>query len=151
MTLQGVVNQGKHYPGNTLVGCNAWVIHQRKKIFGDDCAEFKPKRWIEDDKDYIERTNPYFFAFWVGTRACIGRDICLLEIDKAVPLWLRLFDVSGTMRSFIFTLADRILEIKLVDPKKEWEVHNSFVVKQHGIDATFAVSKYPEQEKSVAA
>ena len=69
------------------------------------------------------------------------------ELVKAVPLWLRLFDVSGTMGFFISALADRILEIKLVDPKKEWEVHNSFVVKQHGVDATFAVSKYPEQEK----
>ena len=73
------------------------------------------------------------------------------ELVKAVPLWLLLFDVSGTMGSFIFTFADPILEIKLVDLKKEWEVNSSFVVKQHGVDATFAVRKYPEQEKLVAA
>ena len=119
-------------------------MHQRKKIFGDDCVEFKPRRWIEGDKDYTERTNPYFFAFWVGTRACIGRNISLLEIGKTVPLWLRLFDVSGTMGSFIFTLAERVAQIKLVDHKKEREVHTSFVVKQHGVDATFAMRKYPE-------
>ena len=91
---QGAVIQGKHYPGNTLVGCNAWVIHQRKEIFGDDCAEFKPERWIEGDPAYIKRINQYFFAFGAGTRACIGRNISLLEIGKAVPVWLRLFDVS---------------------------------------------------------
>lgn len=92
---QGAVIQGTWYPGNTLVGCNAWVIHQRQEVFGDDCAEFKPERWIEGDPDHIKKMNQSFFAFGAGTRACIGRSISLLEIGKAVPVWLRLFDVSG--------------------------------------------------------
>ena len=91
---QGATIQGKWYPGNTLVGCNAWVIHQRKEIFSDDCEEFKPERWIEGDPDHIKRMNNYFFAFGAGSRACIGRSISLLEIGKAVPHWLRLFNVS---------------------------------------------------------
>lgn len=92
---QGSMIQGKWYPGNTLVGCNAWVIHQRKEVFGDDCAEFKPERWIEGDPEQIKKMNQSFFAFGAGTRACIGRSISLLEIGKAVPVWLRLFDVSA--------------------------------------------------------
>ena len=91
---QGATIQGKWYPGNTLVGCNAWIIHFRKEIFGDDCYEFRPERWIEGDPDNIKKMNNYFFAFGAGTRACIGRNISLLEIGKAVPHWLRRFHVS---------------------------------------------------------
>ena len=45
------------------------------------------------------------------------------------------------------SLADRRMQIKLVDPEKEWTVHNSFVVKQHGVNATFSMRKYLEKEK----
>jgi hypothetical protein len=37
--------------------------------------------------------NNYTFAFGAGARGCIGRSISLLDIGKAVPDWLRLFDV----------------------------------------------------------
>lgn len=90
---QGAMIDGKHYPGNTLVGCNAWIIHFRKEIFGDDCRQFRPERWLEGDPEKIKLMNKNFFAFGAGTRTCIGRNISLLEIGKALPTWLRLFKV----------------------------------------------------------
>lgn len=42
--LQGSEIMGKWYPGITLVGYNAWMIHQRPAIFGKYCGEFLLKR-----------------------------------------------------------------------------------------------------------
>lgn len=91
---QGATIMGKWYPGGTLVGCNGWIIHKRKEIFGEDCEDFRPERWIDGDKENIRNMNKYFFAFGAGARACIGRNISLLEIGKMVPTCLRMFDVS---------------------------------------------------------
>ena len=102
----GATILGEWYPGGTIVGCNAWVIHQRREVFGEDAAEFKPERWIEGDAEKIKRMNSCFFAFGAGSRACIGRNISLLEIGKAVPVWLRIFDVR---RSPIWRLMKIIL------------------------------------------
>ena len=95
--LGGAEIMGKWYPGSTIVGCNAWVIHQRREIFGEDASDFRPERWIEGDPDSIKKMHNNFFAFGAGSRACLGRNISLLEIGKAVPVWLRIFDVSSLL------------------------------------------------------
>ncbi|KAF4612597.1 hypothetical protein G7Y89_g15581 [Cudoniella acicularis] len=74
--------------------------------------------------------NLYHFAFGAGTRACIGRNISLLEIGKALPTWLRIFDIA------------------LADPEKDWRVHNAFVVKQLDATAYFSMREAPKLEKS---
>lgn len=40
-------------PG-TIVGMNAWVIHQNKEIFGDDAASFNPERWLRGEAETEE-------------------------------------------------------------------------------------------------
>jgi len=98
----GAEIMGKWYPGSTIVGCNAWVIHQRREIFGEDASDFRPERWIEGDPDSIKKMNNNFFAFGAGSRACLGRNISLLEIGKAVPVWLRMFDVSSLLPLILY-------------------------------------------------
>ena len=97
----GAEIMGKWYPGGTIVGCNAWVIHQRQEVFGEDAAEFRPERWIDGDPDTIKLMNNSFFTFGAGGRACLGRNISLLEIGKAVPVWLRMFDVCISLSSYL--------------------------------------------------
>lgn len=110
---EGAKILGTWYPGGTIVGCNAWVIHQRREIFGEDAAAFRPERWIEGngvDHERIKLMNSYFFAFGVGSRTCLGRHISLLEISKAVPVWLRMFDVSFSFFIFFLARSDRKTE-----------------------------------------
>lgn len=44
---QGAEICGEHITGGTIVGCNAWVIHRRSEIFGQDVDVYQPERWIE--------------------------------------------------------------------------------------------------------
>ncbi len=43
-----------------------------------------------------------------------------------------------------------ISKISLVEPEKEWTIHNSFVVKQHDFNVRFAMRQYPDNEKAEA-
>ncbi|KAL8889454.1 MAG: hypothetical protein Q9215_003289 [Flavoplaca cf. flavocitrina] len=37
----------EYIPGGTIVGCNAWVIHRRPEVFGEDVDVYRPERWLE--------------------------------------------------------------------------------------------------------
>lgn len=90
---QGATIAGRFIPGGSTVGINAWVAHRNKSVYGSDADSWRPERWLEIDAAGrgadIER---YFFAFGMGSRTCIGKNISLLEMSKLVPQLLRKFD-----------------------------------------------------------
>ncbi|KAI1444384.1 cytochrome P450 [Annulohypoxylon stygium] len=102
---------GQYVKGGTIVGCSAWIIHRRPEIWGEDVDDFRPERWLVDEKlkgeEKIEQErrvremNGMMFQFGMGARTCIGKNISLLEIYKVVPSLLRRFDVSPLSRPLI--------------------------------------------------
>lgn len=91
---QGIEICGEYIPGGVIVGCNAWVIHRRKELFGEDIDNFRPERWIEASPERLKAMSGAMFQFGAGARTCIGRNISLLEIYKLVPTFLRNFQVG---------------------------------------------------------
>ncbi|APA08465.1 hypothetical protein sscle_04g032350 [Sclerotinia sclerotiorum 1980 UF-70] len=123
---QGLEIAGEWIKGGTIVGCNAWVIHHRREIFGEDVEVFRPERWlVDEEKDgeaeekRIKEMNGTMLMFGMGARSCIGRNISLLEIYKLVPSFLRRF------------------EIALEHPDQEWTLRNSWFVRQLDFRTTF--------------
>jgi cytochrome P450 len=92
---QGITILGEQIPGGTVVGCNAWVLHRRPEIFGDDVNVFRPERWLEASPEKLKEMKATMFQFGAGARTCIGKNISLLEIYKLVPSFLRRFEVSA--------------------------------------------------------
>lgn len=113
----GVELCGKFLPEGTIVGCNAWTIHRDRKFYGDDADEFKPDRWLIDDKEKISSMERANFAFGGGPRVCVGKNIALLEINKFVPELFRRF------------------ELHLVDPAR-YRLLPGWLVLQEGLDVT---------------
>jgi len=90
---QGIEVLGERIPGGTIVGCNAWVLHRRPEVFGEDVDAFRPERWIEAGPEKLREMKATMFQFGAGARTCIGRHISTLEIYKLVPSLLRRFEV----------------------------------------------------------
>ncbi|PLB52502.1 cytochrome protein [Aspergillus steynii IBT 23096] len=89
---EGVTLAGKFLPGGTSVGVNSWVIHYNEEVFGPDAAEFKPERWLENDKDKLSFMEQNFIPFGSGARTCIGKNISLLEMSKVIPQLYRKYE-----------------------------------------------------------
>ena len=71
--------------------------------------------------------NKTLLTFGAGPNTCIGKNIALLELYKAVPSILRAFKASSyALRSIhrqnIF--ADRVLQLELANPEKPWKIFN---------------------------
>lgn len=92
----GVTLSGHDFPEGTIVGCNPYVIHRSKEVYGQkyNVDEFWPERWLEADETSKSNMDRYFLAFGSGKRVCIGRNISMLEIYKLVPLLLERFKAS---------------------------------------------------------
>lgn len=103
-------------PEGTVIGCNAWTIHQDKGVFGEDADVFRPERWIDNSEETIRRMEALSFHFGAGNRICIGRHIALLEMSKFIPEFFRRF------------------EIELVDPN-QYKIQPGWIVPQRGLDA----------------
>ena len=123
----------EHIPGGTIVGCNAWVLHRRAEVFGEDVDAFRPERWLaadDDDEEGEQQRNSKaklksmraaMFHFGAGARTCIGRNISTLEVYKLVPSFLRRF------------------EVEFVDPARDWRTENCWFVRQLDFNVRFKV------------
>lgn len=92
-----------HIPGGTLIGYSALTMHRNNRtLYGEDCAMFRPERWLVNATDEearervtkMTRTNDLIFGY--GRWLCLGRNIALIEIHKAVFELLRNFDLALT-------------------------------------------------------
>lgn len=77
---QGMDILGHWIPGGTIVGCNAWVLHRRAEIFGEDVDAFRPERWLEASPAQLSQMKATMFQFGAGARTCIGKNVSMLEM-----------------------------------------------------------------------
>ncbi|KAE8374016.1 cytochrome P450 [Aspergillus bertholletiae] len=119
---------GQHIPQGCIVGMNPYVIGRNQSVWGEDADVFRPERWLRDDsheseEEYQARLrlmNRSDLAFGGGSRVCIGRNLGLLEVYKVIA-----------------TLILRY-KIELAHPHRDWKTHNSFFVRQEGVDVKLA-------------
>ncbi|KAK2785075.1 hypothetical protein FQN53_007968 [Emmonsiellopsis sp. PD_33] len=117
----GLIICGRHIPAGTIVGCNAWVLHRRADIFGEDTNAFRPERWIEASTQELSNMKAAMCHFGSGARSCIGKSIAMLEIYKLLPAFLLHF------------------EIELDGQDNNWTTRNFWFVKQSDFNTRFAV------------
>ncbi|UCK59433.1 hypothetical protein AFCA_002248 [Aspergillus flavus] len=85
---------GYYIPPNARIGVNPGVMHFNKTVFGEDADQFRPDRWIDGDVSKMDR---YIMQFGMGARTCLGKNISMCEIYKAIPELLKsyTFELAG--------------------------------------------------------
>lgn len=84
----------RFFPEGTIVGINSWVAHRDVSVFGSDADDFRPERWLIDDKEKLGFMERSWMPFGLGSRTCIGRHISFLEMSKLIPMLIRDFDLE---------------------------------------------------------
>lgn len=75
---------GGHFVGKDYVMLYCpWVMARDTALWGQDAAEWRPERWLE------QKTEPSLFvwsSFQAGPRTCLGKDLAILEAKAIIAL-----------------------------------------------------------------
>ncbi|XP_071719050.1 alkane hydroxylase MAH1-like [Rutidosis leptorrhynchoides] len=98
---------------NTKIMLHLYAMGRMETIWGQDCLEFKPERWLSRRGGEIKHVPSYkFSAFHAGPKACLGKDISLLQmkIVAASIIYNYTFEVMRGLRDT--QNASAILQLK---------------------------------------
>ncbi|KAK2596940.1 hypothetical protein N8I77_012820 [Diaporthe amygdali] len=71
-----------YLPAGTTVSVQIHTIHHNPAVFTDP-YEFKPERWLESSPEQLEKMNRDLIPFSLGSRACIARNLAMMELNVA--------------------------------------------------------------------
>ncbi|KAM0903972.1 hypothetical protein ACQ4PT_018317 [Festuca glaucescens] len=82
----------------TRVTYHAYAMGRMESVWGADCAEFRPERWLRGGRFVPE--SPYRYpVFQGGVRVCIGKELAIMEMKSAIVAVVQSFDIETVGRS----------------------------------------------------
>ncbi|KAL0338777.1 UNVERIFIED_CONTAM: cytochrome [Sesamum angustifolium] len=93
-TMKDCTIDGYEIPAKTLVHVNAWAISKDPELWKDP-FEFKPERFLEDEKKFsldLKGKDFGFIPFGAGRRGCPGITMALATLEITMANILYLFD-----------------------------------------------------------
>ncbi|KAL3752346.1 hypothetical protein ACJRO7_013060 [Eucalyptus globulus] len=78
--------------GGTRVTYHPYAMGRMERIWGPDCLEFRPERWLQDGVFRPESLYK-FPVFQAGPRACLGKEMAVVEMKSVALALVRRFDV----------------------------------------------------------
>lgn len=82
---------GHVVPAGTDVTSYAYVVQRDPELYAPDPLEFRPERWLESPEKAF-KMDAASFAFGMGPRICLGKDVAIMELHKLLPETVRRFD-----------------------------------------------------------
>jgi len=98
----GLTVLGQHFVEGTVLSVPSFTIHRDVNVWGEDVEAYRPERWFERDQNTIQKT---FNPFSVGPRACVGRNLAMMELQIIIASLLRRYN-------FVLERPDQMLETR---------------------------------------
>ncbi|KAL4196812.1 hypothetical protein AMTRI_Chr04g185060 [Amborella trichopoda] len=80
-------------PGNMLL-YNIYAMGRMHWIWGNDCLEFKPERWLGQDGKFIPESGFRYLAFNGGPRTCLGKEVAYVQMKCVAAAVLPSFELQ---------------------------------------------------------
>ncbi|XP_043699066.1 cytochrome P450 86A1-like [Telopea speciosissima] len=79
-----ILPDGTVVPAGSLITYSIYSVGRMEAIWGDDCSEFRPERWISQDGERFETPKEAYkyVAFNAGPRTCLGKDLAYLQMKS---------------------------------------------------------------------
>ncbi|CAI0454998.1 unnamed protein product [Linum tenue] len=80
----------------TRILFSIYSMGRMEEIWGKDCMEFKPERWISEQGSLIHIPSYKFINFLAGPRYCLGKSLSFMQLKFIVStlLWNYKFDMA---------------------------------------------------------
>ncbi|XWS39982.1 hypothetical protein CRYUN_Cryun18bG0101100 [Craigia yunnanensis] len=109
-TEKNILPSGHCIEKNMRVAMAIHAMGRMTWVWGKDCNEFKPERWITEDGKIKRELPSKFLAFNAGPRICLGKDLAFIIMKSTAATIIHNYNV-------------RVLEGQKVIPKKSIIFH----------------------------
>lgn len=87
-----VLPDGTFVKKGSRVTYHPYAMGRMENIWGPDCLEFKPERWLQDGV-FVQESPFKFPVFQAGSRVCLGKDLALMSMKSVVAALVPRFDI----------------------------------------------------------
>ncbi|KAL4936872.1 hypothetical protein BDV06DRAFT_216326 [Aspergillus oleicola] len=110
----GITIDGKYFvPQGYQISISPMAQNRDPAIYGPDANDFKPERWLEDHERARRMENLSTTFGGNGPRACLGKNLALMEVQLLVARFIREFD------------------FEMVDKERPWRVVSAWFASQN--------------------
>ncbi|GJN30249.1 hypothetical protein PR202_gb18540 [Eleusine coracana subsp. coracana] len=90
-----------------------YAMGRMEEVWGKDCREFRPERWISEDGTRVRYVPSYkFMSFNSGPRTCLGKDMAFVQLKAAAAAVVRNFEVQAVPGHVVEPKLSIILHMK---------------------------------------
>ena len=75
-----ILPSGHHISANTPIIISLYAMGRMEEIWGEDCMQYKPERWISEQGGLISVPSYKFTAFGGGPRSCLGKAMAFIQM-----------------------------------------------------------------------
>ena len=84
-----ILPSGHHVNPNTMILLSLYAMERFEEVWGKDCLEFKPERWISGKGGIVHVPSYKFISFNAGPRTCLGKDLSFIQMKMVATAILR--------------------------------------------------------------
>ncbi|XP_062182905.1 cytochrome P450 CYP94D108-like [Phragmites australis] len=85
---------GTHVGAGWSVTYSSYAMGRLTAIWGEDCTEYKPERWLGEDGAFRPESPFRFTVFHAGPRMCLGKEMAYVQMKSIVASVLEEFVVD---------------------------------------------------------
>ncbi|KAH6762213.1 cytochrome P450 [Perilla frutescens var. hirtella] len=89
-----VLPDGSFVKRGTRVTYHPYAMGRMEEIWGSDCFQFKPERWIRDGVFFHEQNSFKCPIFQAGIRVCLGKELALMQLKTVAISLLQRFHIQ---------------------------------------------------------
>lgn len=89
-----VLPDGTRVRKGTRVTYHSYAMGRMEGIWGKDCLEFRPERWLNADGMFCQESPFKYPIFQGGFRVCLGKELAVVEMKCVILSILREFHVD---------------------------------------------------------
>ncbi|CAO2830531.1 unnamed protein product [Amaranthus hypochondriacus] len=108
-----ILPSGHHVNPNMQIIFDMYAMGRMKSIWGDDCNEFKPERWITEKGKIKHEPSYKFLAFNAGPRTCLGKDMAFTQMKIVAATIIQNYVIEAVEGHQVVPNLSIILHMKL--------------------------------------
>ncbi|KAA8544227.1 hypothetical protein F0562_022239 [Nyssa sinensis] len=90
-----VLPDGTFVRKGSRVTYHPYAMGRMERVWGPDCLEFKPERWLQNG--VFTQKSPFKYpVFQAGLRVCLGKELALVQMKSVALSLIRRFDIRVT-------------------------------------------------------